>query len=590
VNRSPETARSRLTRFRVKLLLAIMLVVSAITALGVYLVQRNAMAVLARDLQRDFQTQLAALHAKEELRNAALAERCRTLVSKPRIHAALEDNALDLLYPTAKDELRDLMAAVSGNESSAASFYRFLNSTGAVIPPSDPADVGVLEPGEEAQLAMRGLRDQQQTGYLFRRVNGVTEAVEQIIAVPIFSSDNGNVIAALVVGFRSAELTGGTARPTMRSGIWLDRQMHLPGLPRAAQIAINDELTRILRSSHGGENSVTTAIGDAPHLLFYKRLNPGSVYPAAYEVSVYPLSESIARQRRLQREIIVAGIALLAAAFVASQFASRRLARPVEELAVESDENRAQRAEAEATLATRNVELQRSARFSADASHQLKTPVTVLRAGIESLLGREGFAPHVYDELSSLLHQTYRLTGVIEDLLLLSRMDAGRLELEFDTVNLTQLIEEWVDDFSAIPDPFELEVETKVPPNLRVVGEKRYTTLIVQNLLENARKYNRRGGRIRIAAEQAGEQVVLTIGNTGRGISPAGQEHIFERFHRGSMGENVPGHGLGLNLARELARLHGGDLHLAQSENDWTEFEVCFRAAERPQAMSVAAK
>jgi signal transduction histidine kinase len=590
VNSSPETARSTLTRFRGKLLLAIMLVVSATTALGVYLVQRNAMAALARDLQRDFQTQLAALHATEELRNAALAERCRTLVSKPRIHAALEDNALDLLYPTAKDELRDLMKGGDSNEDSAATFYRFLGSTGAVIPPSDPADVGALRADEEAQLAMQRLPEQQQTGYLFRQANGVTETVEQIIAVPIFSSDSGNVIAALVAGFRSAELTEGSARPTMRSGIWVNRQLHLPGLPRAAQIALSDELTRVIGSSQAGENSLTARIDSAPHLLFYKRLNPGSVYPAAYEICVYPLSESIARQRRLQREIIVAGIALLAAAFAASQVASRRLARPVEELAVESEENRAQRAEAEAALATRNVELQRSARFSADASHQLKTPVTVLRAGIESLLGREGFAPHVYDELSSLLHQTYRLTGVIEDLLLLSRMDAGRLELEFDTVNLTQLIEEWFDDFSAIPDPFELKVETNVPPNLRVIGEKRYTTLIVQNLLENARKYNRRGGRIRIAAEQRDEQVVLTIGNTGRGISRAGQEHIFERFHRGSIGENVPGHGLGLNLARELARLHGGDLHLAESENDWTEFEVCFRAAERTQTIQIAAK
>jgi signal transduction histidine kinase len=92
--------------------------------------------------------------------------------------------------------------------------------------------------------------------------------------------------------------------------------------------------------------------------------------------------------------------------------------------------------------------------------------------------------------------------------------------------------------------------------------------------MENARKYNRPGGRIRLVAGPAGHSVVLTLGNTGLTIPPAAQAHIFERFHRGAMGENVPGYGLGLNLARELVRLHRGDLRLVRSEAGWTEFEV----------------
>ena len=72
----------------------------------------------------------------------------------------------------------------------------------------------------------------------------------------------------------------------------------------------------------------------------------------------------------------------------------------------------------------------------------------------------------------------------------------------------------------------------------------------------------------------------LTVGITGRPISVEGRRHIFERFHRGSAAGNVPGHGLGLNLARELARLHGGELRLLRSDVDWTEFEVRFRAAQ----------
>jgi signal transduction histidine kinase len=73
--------------------------------------------------------------------------------------------------------------------------------------------------------------------------------------------------------------------------------------------------------------------------------------------------------------------------------------------------------------------------------------------------------------------------------------------------------------------------------------------------------------------------VRLTVRNSGRPIPPESQAHIFERFHRGAVGENVPGYGLGLNLARELARLHQGDLRLLRSDADGTEFEVCFRLA-----------
>src|SRR5216117_2172748 len=119
--------------FRTKLFTAMMIIVATLTALGLYFAQRKIMADAGRDLQQNFQAELSSLHDVEELRQAALAEHCRLLAAKPRIHAALEDNALDLLYPSAKDELRDLM---EGEEpppeqttahSLHAKFYRFLD-------------------------------------------------------------------------------------------------------------------------------------------------------------------------------------------------------------------------------------------------------------------------------------------------------------------------------------------------------------------------------------------------------------------------------------------------------------------------------
>src|SRR5439155_25441884 len=109
-----------MARFRTKLLAAMMLVVSAMTVSGLYLAQRKIMADAGRVLQQNFQAELSSLDKVQELRRAALAERCNVLASRSRIHAALEDNALDLLYPSAKDELRDLMEDEEASPEQAA--------------------------------------------------------------------------------------------------------------------------------------------------------------------------------------------------------------------------------------------------------------------------------------------------------------------------------------------------------------------------------------------------------------------------------------------------------------------------------------
>ena len=119
------------------------------------------------------------------------------------------------------------------------------------------------------------------------------------------------------------------------------------------------------------------------------------------------------------------------------------------------------------------------------------------------MLSRDDFSPAVYDEISQLLHQTYRITGVIDDLLLLSRMDAGRLQIQFEPVNLSQLLEEWMDDIGALPDELHVRLKASIEPNLMVQGEKGYIALIVQNLLENARKLQHRRRRNPRRGEEA---------------------------------------------------------------------------------------
>lgn len=574
------TRSKEIASFRTRLFTAIMVIVATLTGLGFYLAQRRVTADAERNLQQAFQTELTSMHQVEELRHAALADRCIALVAKPRIHAAIEDDAIDLLYPSAKDELRDLMEGEEPPPERAARslharFYRFLDDTGTVIKPPNPSDVGELDPATEAHLSLTKLPDTRQIGYIQSAAG-----IHEVIAVPIFSTDTGDLVAGLVIGFKPFELQN--KNTGMQSGIWVDGHLQLPVLAPSAQNFLNEKITTALANSDSEQNYFRVQLAGEPQLLFYKRLNPASLFPPAYEICLYPLASWTAQLRRLRWQIGGAGTLLLLGGFVASHFVARSMSAPVKKLALDSEEDRAERERAEAALASTAEELERSTRYSADASHQLKSPMTVLRIGLESLLDREGFKPEIYEELSTLLHQTRRLSGVIDDLLLLSRMDAGHLQIASTPVDLSQLVDEWLDDLGALPDSPEVKIEKQFPSGLLVAGEKRYTSLIVQNLLENARKYNRVGGRIRVSARGNGREVVLTVGNNGRTI-PLG-ENIFERFHHSSSPAAASGHGIGLNLARELARLHGGELRLVRSENDWTEFEVRFSAVNGVKA------
>ena len=590
----PEIRRSEVASFRRRLLVAMMVVVFSVAAVGLVFAQRSAAAAVRRDFERQFASEVSALGAIADMRRAVIAERCRALARRPRIHAALEDGALDLLYPSARDELADVMDRGDARSADApaaalhAGFYRFLDARGRVITPPVGSDAGELAAHQEALLSLPRLPDSPQSGFL--RLGATGQEVYELSALPIISSETGETIAAIVLGFKalvSVPVWGLDA--SARSGLWLDGALAMPLADPADRERLQTRVGEAVRSGGLSEGSFEAPWGGASAVVFFKRLNPESLFAPAYEVSVFSLAGSLERQRMLAWQFSGAGFLIVLGAFGASAMLSRRLAAPVERLAVDSEENRSQRHRAEAALESKQRELQQSARFSVDASHQLKTPVTVLRAGLEELLASNRLVPGDREEVASLVHQTFRISSIVEDLLLLSRMDAGRLQIQFRPFDLVRMIEGHLDDLSASPGGGGLQVEAQVATEIVASGEPRYATLVLQNVFENARKYNRPGGTIRVTAAAEGAFAVVKVGNTGRPVPVQSQEHIFERFHRGEMGEDIPGHGIGLNLARELARLHGGDLVLGVSKDDWTEFHIRFRLARSGEAESPTA-
>jgi signal transduction histidine kinase len=220
-------------------------------------------------------------------------------------------------------------------------------------------------------------------------------------------------------------------------------------------------------------------------------------------------------------------------------------------------------------------------RFAADASHQLKTPITVMRAAIESVMRDPSLKLEHATALSDLLQQTRRLSSLTEGLLLLAKADAGRLPVKLAEMDIVELIQGCVEDAEIIAEPQGISIEADIPDTLLAYADPLRTQQVLLNLLENAVKYNRRGGTVRLRAESDGLGTSITVCNTGVPIPADKMGAIFDRFTRGEVNEGKTGHGLGLALARELAKAQGGQLSLLRSDADWTEFELRLRAARR---------
>ncbi len=212
--------------------------------------------------------------------------------------------------------------------------------------------------------------------------------------------------------------------------------------------------------------------------------------------------------------------------------------------------------------------------FAADASHQLKTPVTILRNGLDHLSRVTDLTEAQAAEVSLLRHQTRRLTSLIEDLLLLAQADSGRMCLQPEVLDLRDLIRAASEDLQVLVEGKGIQVDELLPEKLIVQADRRLVSVVLQNLVENAAKYTDLGGQIRIAGTEEPGWLVVRISNMSAAILEEDRSRIFERFRRGSaVGGEVRGYGLGLNIARELLRAHGGDLVLAPSQPGWIDFE-----------------
>ncbi|MGL5060080.1 MAG: sensor histidine kinase [Microcoleus sp.] len=174
-----------------------------------------------------------------------------------------------------------------------------------------------------------------------------------------------------------------------------------------------------------------------------------------------------------------------------------------------------------------------------------------------------------------------RLTEITRKLLLLSLADAGRMSLNWVEVNLSVMLAEIAEDLELLaPD---LKVQMAIEPNLYLKGDRDLLVQVLQNLVGNAIKYNIPEGWLKLQGSCQGKKVIVKIVNSSKDIPLSEADRIFERFHRGDSThtQKIEGSRLGLSLAREIARAHGGDIQLDPAILGQTGFTLSLPAGDR---------
>jgi heavy metal sensor kinase len=223
-------------------------------------------------------------------------------------------------------------------------------------------------------------------------------------------------------------------------------------------------------------------------------------------------------------------------------------------------------------------------RFSADAAHELRTPLTILKGEMEVTLKSSHPPAEIQQMLVSCLEEVDRLNSLVEDLLLMARMEGNALSARPSRVNLAEVLQDTVPALSELAARAGNNFAVAAVPPLWVEGYDSLLFRLVFNLAENAIKYTPRGGRIEVTLGRQDGSAVLEVKDNGPGIAPDEQDHIFDRFYRGDPAREGGGTGLGLALVRSVVQLHQGQIRLSSKPGEGSCFRVTLPLAPAPSS------
>lgn len=219
-----------------------------------------------------------------------------------------------------------------------------------------------------------------------------------------------------------------------------------------------------------------------------------------------------------------------------------------------------------------DTSFQRIREFTLHASHELKTPLTVMRGEIETALRDEKISGPQRERLLSQIDEIERLTKIVDGLTLLTKADAGQITLNIENVRLDELLRDAFEDAKILAEPRQIKVDLKNGEPITVRGDRHRLRQLLLNLSDNAVKYNQPGGSVLMELERKDGFVEIKITNTGEGIAAEKLPHVFERFYRCDSSHNntIDGCGLGLSIAQWIVTAHKGEIRLESQPGKMT--------------------
>ena len=210
-------------------------------------------------------------------------------------------------------------------------------------------------------------------------------------------------------------------------------------------------------------------------------------------------------------------------------------------------------------------------RFTADAAHELRTPLNAMRQQGEYALSRSDSAEK--DEaIERMLEKNSEMHALVSQLLLIARMEAGQMTCE-DRCDLAGILEAVAEDFEPVAGERNMSIRAETQPCVTVCSRAMLTRAVV-NLVDNAVRYGREGGSIRLSLVQSGGEAVIAVADDGPGLTGEQAAHVFERFWRADGARSAPGSGVGLSIVRAIARAHGGEAEVETAEGQGCRFVI----------------
>jgi signal transduction histidine kinase len=221
--------------------------------------------------------------------------------------------------------------------------------------------------------------------------------------------------------------------------------------------------------------------------------------------------------------------------------------------------------------------------FTLHASHELKTPLTILHGTLEQMLG-DGTTPFAHRErITSMLEEVQRLSGIVGQLAFLAKADAGLLETTHGTVALHELVRDLVEDLTLLSAAQNISITLEACQPVQVTGDRMRLRQLLLILGDNAVKHNHKNGSIALELQQDEAHATFCITNTGPALPPELRTRVFERFLRGDASHSsaVEGSGLGLSIAESIAKSHHGSLVFQVLEDTRTQLTLTLPSGQK---------